>query len=75
MKFLLYKLDADPARFGSSRFVRVREGFENHVHPGSVSFKSDIESATRFDTHYQATLWQAALANGHGRIEIIEVTS
>ena len=75
MKFVLYKMNADPEMSGSTKFVRVREGFEHHVHPESVSFKSDIDRATRFDTHYQATLWQAALANGDGSIDIIEVTS
>jgi len=72
---MLYKMHADPALSGSTRFVRVRERFENDVNAESVRFKSDIDHATRFDTQYQATLWQAALTNGDGRIDIIEVTS
>ncbi|HMF12053.1 MAG TPA: hypothetical protein VKE94_07090 [Gemmataceae bacterium] len=75
MKLVHFKMHADPAMSGPTKFVRVREGFENHVNPESVSFKSDTDRATRFDTWYQATLWHAALSNDDERIDIIEVTS
>lgn len=71
MKFVLHKKHDNP---GPTKYIRVREGFEYHVNPESVSYKSAIDRATRFDTLYQATLWQAVLANGDGRIDIIEVT-
>ena len=75
MKFVLYKMYADPEMSGSTRFVSVREGFENYIYRDSVRYEPDIDRATRFDTRYQATLWQAALDGIGGRIHVVEVTS
>jgi hypothetical protein len=58
---------------GDVQYVAVRQGFQNHIDPNSVTFVPDLDLAARFDTQNQAALWQAVHASAGGRIEILQL--